>query len=83
MLPYNETALYIEDWIGLRTLDESGKLEFLTSPGGHLQFTNQFFFNIVDKYLKSWIDPLYVFWIKDLSEPSKEQEIGINSGKND
>ena len=53
MLAYNETALYIEDWIGLKTLDEAGKLYFLTSPGGHLQFTNDFFFDVVDKYFKN------------------------------
>jgi len=53
MLAYNETALYIEDWIGLKTLDEAGKLDFLTSPGGHLQFTNKFFFDVVDKYFKN------------------------------
>ena len=50
MLAYNETALYIEDWIGLKTLDETGKLDFLVSPGNHLQFTDKFFFEIVDKY---------------------------------
>ena len=53
MLAYNETALYIEDWIGLKTLDEAGKLDFLTSPGGHLKFTNKFFFDVVDKYFKN------------------------------
>ena len=53
MLAYNETALYIEDWIGLKTLDEAGKLDFLTSPGGHLQFTHEFFFDVVDKYFKN------------------------------
>ena len=50
MLAYNETALYIEDWIGLKTLDETGKLDFLVSPGNHLKFTDKFFFEIVDKY---------------------------------
>ena len=56
MLAYNETALYIEDWIGLKTLDEAGKLYFLTSPGGHLQFTHKFFFDVVDKYFKYWCE---------------------------
>ena len=30
---YNETNLYQEDWIGLRTLDETGRLDLLSVPG--------------------------------------------------
>lgn len=52
MLSFNETKLYIEDWIGLKTLDQTGRLDFLSSPGDHLQFTDDFFRMIVDKYLK-------------------------------
>ncbi|KAI5073142.1 hypothetical protein GOP47_0011155 [Adiantum capillus-veneris] len=37
VLAYNETDLYLEDWIGLRTLDEAGKVSFLSLPRGHLQ----------------------------------------------
>ena len=51
MLPYNQTQLYIEDWIGLRTLDEENKLDFLISPGGHLHFSDEFFSKVVTKYL--------------------------------
>lgn len=35
--------LYTEDWIGMRTLDEAGKLLFLSVDGDHLQFTDQWF----------------------------------------
>lgn len=52
MLSFNETKLYMEDWIGLKTLDQTGRLDFLSSPGDHLQFTDDFFRMIVDKYLK-------------------------------
>ena len=52
MLAFNETQLYIEDWIGLKTLDDTGRLDFLSSPGDHLQFTDEFFQMIVDTYLK-------------------------------
>lgn len=52
MLKYNETRLYQEDWIGLKTLDEQGKLDFLVSPGDHLRFTDDFLFKIINKYLK-------------------------------
>ncbi|KAI5655752.1 hypothetical protein M9H77_32939 [Catharanthus roseus] len=30
------TKLYREDWIGLRTLDETGRLKFISVPGEHL-----------------------------------------------
>ena len=50
ILAYNETALYIEDWIGLKTLDEAGKLKFHYNQGGHLEFTDGFFHKLVRKY---------------------------------
>lgn len=31
-----QTTLYIEDWIGLRTLDDAGRVKYLTVPGRHL-----------------------------------------------
>jgi palmitoyl-protein thioesterase len=39
IVPYNMTDLYKEDWIGLQTLDRTGRLHFLTCPGAHMQFT--------------------------------------------
>ena len=53
MLLYNQTQLYLEDWIGLKTLDEAGKVDFLSCPGDHLQFSDEFFKEIVTKYLKN------------------------------
>ena len=32
-----DQLMYIEDWIGLRGLDEQGKLEFLETPGDHVR----------------------------------------------
>jgi len=52
ILPYNETTLYTEDWIGLKTLDEDGKVDFLSVEGDHLRFTDEFFVHdIIEKYL--------------------------------
>jgi len=52
MLPYNETSLYTEDWIGLKKLDEDGKVDFLSVEGDHLRFTDEFFVHdIIEKYL--------------------------------
>lgn len=36
VLAYNETDLYIDDWIGLKTLDEAGKVTWISFPRGHL-----------------------------------------------
>ncbi|TVU48709.1 hypothetical protein EJB05_08354 [Eragrostis curvula] len=36
VLAPQETKLYMEDWIGLKTLDEAGRVKFISVPGGHL-----------------------------------------------
>ncbi|XP_008437041.1 uncharacterized protein LOC103482587 isoform X2 [Cucumis melo] len=36
ILPPQQTKLYIEDWIGLRSLDEGGRVKFIKVAGGHL-----------------------------------------------
>ncbi|PKU73181.1 palmitoyl-protein thioesterase [Dendrobium catenatum] len=36
VLSPQETRLYIEDWIGLRALDEAGRVKFVSVPGNHL-----------------------------------------------
>ena len=51
MLSFNQTRLYQEDWIGLKSLNEQGKLDFLISEGDHLQFTDKFLFHIIETYL--------------------------------
>lgn len=37
ILPAQETTLYTEDWIGLKTLDEAGKVKFVNVSGSHLE----------------------------------------------
>ncbi|KAI5721697.1 hypothetical protein M8J77_024371 [Diaphorina citri] len=52
VLPLQKTKLYIEDRIGLKSLYESKRLDFLSSPGDHLIFTKDWFIkNIIQKYL--------------------------------
>jgi len=43
ILPLRESQLYLEDWIGLKTMDEAGKLHFYDIPGGHLQLSLEWF----------------------------------------
>ncbi|KAL2536620.1 alpha/beta-hydrolase superfamily protein [Forsythia ovata] len=39
VLPAQETTLYTEDWIGLKALDEAGKVNFIKASGSHLEIT--------------------------------------------
>ncbi|KAK6920370.1 hypothetical protein RJ641_016274 [Dillenia turbinata] len=52
VLPANETKLYTEDWIGLKTLDEAGKVQFIGVPGNHLAITESMMKNYVVPYLE-------------------------------
>ena len=36
-----DRQLYKEDWLGLRDLDEKGRLEFRVAEGGHMQITDE------------------------------------------
>ncbi len=48
-----DTDLYKEDWIGLRALDESGRLVLGSVPGQHMHFTLQWLLdNVVHPYLR-------------------------------
>jgi len=51
--PLNQSQLYTEDRLGLRELDQSGRLHFIALPGDHLQFTIDWFNQtIINKYLR-------------------------------
>jgi len=39
LLPLNATDFYNQDWIGLKQLNDAGKVHFVSFPGNHLQFT--------------------------------------------
>jgi palmitoyl-protein thioesterase len=52
LVPLVESELYIEDRLGLKQLDESGRLVLAHAPGFHMQFSlNWFFINVVKPYL--------------------------------
>ena len=38
---------YTDDWIGLRALDEAGRLVFLSVDGDHLQFSETWFVDVI------------------------------------
>ncbi|KAL4897378.1 Alpha/Beta hydrolase protein [Aspergillus ambiguus] len=41
VVPLRERAIYKDDWLGLKTLDEQGKLDFRTVPGNHMQLSEE------------------------------------------
>lgn len=47
-----QSKLYTQDLLGLKELNESGRLAFLSSPTDHLQFTEAWFEANILKYLK-------------------------------
>jgi len=54
ILPLRESPIYVEDRIGLKALDEAGKLHFMEVEGDHLQFTKQWFVdNIIEVFFKN------------------------------
>src|SRR3989338_5802424 len=50
--PLAESDLYVQDFIGLKVLNESNRLIFLSTEGNHLKFTPEWFrTQIVDPFL--------------------------------
>lgn len=48
--PLIERAIYKEDWVGLKTLDEAGKLVFETIPGGHMTLGEEMLAKAFEEY---------------------------------
>jgi len=44
--------MYKEDWIGLKYLDEMGKLDFRVAEGGHMQFADNVLADCFDQYFR-------------------------------
>ncbi|XP_019089395.1 PREDICTED: palmitoyl-protein thioesterase 3-like isoform X1 [Camelina sativa] len=53
ILPPQKTKLYTEDWIGLKTLDDAGKVKFVSVPGGHMEITKEELIKYVVPYLQN------------------------------
>jgi len=51
-IPLNKTDGYNEDWLGLKTMEKENKLDFLVTPGGHMQIDYDYFVeNVFHPYL--------------------------------
>merc|ERR1719369_1249581 len=54
ILPLRESPIYTEDRIGLKTMDEAGKLHFFSVEGNHLHFTKEWFTeHIIEPFLRN------------------------------
>ena len=51
MLDVFQTDLYKEDWIGLRALDEKGRVSYVSFPGDHLSINESEIEEFVVPYL--------------------------------
>jgi len=53
IVPMREQPLYVEDWIGLRALDESGRVIHVSCNGEHMQLSTKCWRPLVKKYVGS------------------------------
>jgi palmitoyl-protein thioesterase len=51
IVPMYEQPLYIEDWIGLRTLDESGRVVLASCEGVHMELSAECWQPLVQQYV--------------------------------
>ncbi|GMP42649.1 hypothetical protein CsSME_00012317 [Camellia sinensis var. sinensis] len=78
VLPAQETKLYTEDWIGLKTLDEAGKVKFINVSGGHLHISTSDAKKYIVPYLEDEVsiqltitNPYYI-WLSSIWDFMKE-----------
>lgn len=50
-IPFNETSLYKNDWVGLKALNEDGKVKFLQIEAAHMVISDTFLIDIANDYL--------------------------------
>lgn len=55
LIPMRLQQLYIEDWIGLRELDESGRVKLLTCEGEHMELHSECINPILKKYVGGYL----------------------------
>jgi len=65
-----DRVLYKEDWLGLKTLDKNGALEFKTTPGGHMALSDKLLESVFQKYYgpygKSFEEKVEYPWQEEL-----------------
>ncbi|KAL9551285.1 hypothetical protein MBANPS3_004332 [Mucor bainieri] len=61
LVPLQNQTLYTEDWLGLRYLNDHGRLEFLVCPGQHMQISDDYLDKqVIQPYLKEETEDLHL-----------------------
>ena len=47
-----DRRMYVEDWLGLRWLDEEKRLEFRSAPGGHVEMSDDLLIDLFKRYFR-------------------------------
>jgi palmitoyl-protein thioesterase len=69
-----DRALYTEDWLGLRSLDCQGKLDFHSVPGRHMQLTEKLLTAVFAQYFNVTADQV----AKPVSPPKFVVQSGLS-----
>lgn len=76
-----QTKLYTEDWIGLRTLDEAGKVKFVSVKGGHLRISKSDMKTYMVPYLKE-VEKSTIFspisWLISSASDAIKEALGLS-----
>ncbi|KAJ1299237.1 hypothetical protein BS78_01G516600 [Paspalum vaginatum] len=88
VLPPQKTKLYEEDWIGLKTLDEAGRVKFVSVSGGHLAISKGDMRKYIVPYLVDRSSAKSLWWsISDLLGVSwhaaRELALGLTGNDGD
>lgn len=77
-----QTKLYEEDWIGLKTLDEAGRVKFVSVAGGHLGISKGDMKKYIVPYLtsKASVKTLLRWSLSDLLGATWHAALGLMEG---
>ncbi|KAK4389534.1 Palmitoyl-protein thioesterase 1 [Sesamum angolense] len=76
VLPPQQTKLYTEDWIGLKTLDDAGRVKYITVPGNHLGISKDDMKKYVVPYLEDDTSKEGNIHPRNVDSQWKEQKFG-------
>ncbi|KAJ5639200.1 uncharacterized protein N7484_007062 [Penicillium longicatenatum] len=64
--PLQKRDIYVEDWIGLKILDQQNKLDFRTTPGEHMHLSDE----VLEKSFKEFFGPADSVVVQDEEDES-------------
>jgi palmitoyl-protein thioesterase len=64
--PLQKRDIYVEDWIGLKILDQQNKLDFRTTPGEHMRLSDE----VLEKSFKEFFGPADSVVVQDEEDES-------------